>query len=378
MGKSVLVVRGGALPIESGLGRAHYAVTERLRAGLVPGWSLAGILEHSLNDGNNPVKRLRKRWSIHPRSVVSEISTVSPSIVHITDQEQAHLVPTNSGCPVVVTIHDLFHLNPQVMNTAWGPIEIGQKPGFIRRIDIRKLIAGLQRADAALCISEATAAHVKRFLPNLRTFVVPNSVDITTRDPRIERRSPPNLDHGSMHLLLVGSEDRRKALDFALEVIGSLDTSIRREILLHKVGAESSSMSEQRLKEKATSLGVKMRWHGRVEEENLIALEQNVDALLFPSAAEGFGLPVVEAMASGCPVLVNNLGAQNEHPPNRSILPAFDHNAWCVAIKKIHASWASREGSVRPIDEEMISSAEKKSPAAIGAIQSSVYDEILG
>ena len=53
---------------------------------------------------------------------------ISPSIVHITDQEQAHLVPTNSEYPVVVTIHDLFHLDPQVLNTAWGPIQIGQKP----------------------------------------------------------------------------------------------------------------------------------------------------------------------------------------------------------------------------------------------------------
>ena len=233
MGKSVLVVRGGALPIESGLGRAHYAVTERLRTGLVPGWSLAGALEHPLNDGHSSVKRLRKRWSVHPRDVMSEISKISPSIVHITDQEQAHLVPANSGCPVVVTIHDLFHFDPQVLNTAWGPIEIGQKPGFIRRMDIRRLIAGLQRADAALCISDATAAHVKRFLPNLRTFVVPNSVDLTTRDPRIKRHSSPNLEPESMHLLVVGSEARRKALDFALEVIGALDISIRRNVLLH-------------------------------------------------------------------------------------------------------------------------------------------------
>ena len=378
MGKSVLVVRGGALPIESGLGRAHFAVTERIRAGLVHGWSLGGTLEHSLNDSHNPVKRLRKRWSIHPRNVVSEISKISPSIVHITDQEQAHLVPTNSECPVVVTIHDLFHLDPQVLNTAWGPIQIGQKPGFIRKMDIRRLITGLRRADAALCISEATAAHVKRFLPDLRTFVVPNSVDLSSRDPRIKRHSPPNLEPESMHLLVVGSEDRRKALDFALEVIGALDISTRRDILLHKVGAESSSFAEQRLKEKATSLGVRMRWHGRVEEENLIALEQNVEALLFPSAAEGFGLPVVEAMASGCPVLVNDLGAQNEHPPDRSILPAFDHDAWCMAIEDMHKSWVNRGKSVRPIDEEMIHNAEKSSPSSIGVIQSSVYDQILG
>ena len=377
MGKSVLVVRGGALPIESGLGRAHYAVTERLRAGLVPGWSLAGALEHSLNDGHSPVKRLRKRWSIHPRNVVSEISTISPSIVHITDQEQAHLVPANSGCPVVVTIHDLFHLDPQVLNTAWGPIEIGQKPGLIRRMDIRRLIAGLQRADAALCVSEATAAHVKRFLPDLRTFVVPNSVDLRSRDPRIKRYSSPNLEPESMHLLVVGSEDRRKALDFVLEVIGALDISIRRDVLIHKVGAESSSLAEQRLKEKATDLGVRMRWHGRVEEEELIALEQNVEALLFPSAAEGFGLPVVEAMASGCPVLVNDLGAQNEHPPKRSILPAFDSDAWCMAIKNMYGAWANRKMSVRPIDKEMIRSAERRAPSKIGEIQSSVYDQIL-
>ena len=120
-----------------------------------------------------------------------------------------------------------------------------------------------------------------------------------------------------------------------------------------------------------------MRWHGRVEEEELIALEQNVEALLFPSAAEGFGLPVVEAMASGCPVLVNDLGAQNEHPPNRSILPAFDSDAWCMAIKNMYGAWANRKMSVRPIDEEMIRSAERRAPSKIGEIQSSVYDQIL-
>ena len=377
MGKSILVVRGGALPIESGLGRAHNSVTERIRTGLVSDWSLAGVIEHPLNDSQSSIKRLRKRWSIHPRHVASEISKICPSIVHITDQEQAHLVPDNPGCPVVVTIHDLFHLNPQILDTHWGQIEIGEKPGFIRRMDIRRLISGLQRADAALCISEATAAHVNRFLPDLRTFVVPNSVDLKSRDPRTKRLSSPNLEAESMHLLVVGSEDRRKALDFALEVIGALDVSIRRDILLHKVGAESSSVAEKRLKEKASTLGVRMRWHGRVEEEELIALEQNVEALLFPSAAEGFGLPVVEAMASGCPVLVNDLGAQNEHPPNRSILPAFDQNAWCVAIEDMHRKWVDRGMSVRPIDEEMIRSAEKRSPSTIGAIQASVYDQIL-
>ena len=377
MDKSVLVVRGGALPIESGLGRAHNAVTERLRTGLVTGWSLAGEIEHPLNDGQGAVKRLRKRWSLHPRQVASEIANRTPSIVHITDQEQAHLVPENAGCPVVVTIHDLFHLDPQVLDTEWGPIQIGQKPGFVRRMDIRRLIAGLRRADAALCISEATAAHVKRFLPELRTFVVPNSVDLSSRDPRSGRYPSPNLEPDSMHLLVVGSEDRRKALDFALEIIGALDVSVRRDVLLHKVGAESSSLAEQRLKKKATDLGVCMRWHGRVEEEELIALEQNVEALLFPSAAEGFGLPVVEAMASGCPVLVNDLGAQNEHPPERSILPPFNRDIWCTAIEDMHRVWTNRDMPIRPIDEEMIRSAEKRSPSEIGMIQASVYDQIL-
>ena len=120
-----------------------------------------------------------------------------------------------------------------------------------------------------------------------------------------------------------------------------------------------------------------MRWHGRVEEEELIALEQNVEALLFPSAAEGFGLPVVEAMASGCPVLVNDLGAQNEHPPERSILPPFNRDIWCTAIEDMHRVWTNRDMPIRPIDEEMIRSAEKRSPSEIGMIQASVYDQIL-
>ena len=65
------------------------------------------------------------RWFSHPSRVLRIANDKSPDLIHITDQEQAHLVPKNSTCPVVVTGHDLFLFDSKKMKTNWGEIEIG-------------------------------------------------------------------------------------------------------------------------------------------------------------------------------------------------------------------------------------------------------------
>ena len=55
-----------------------------------------------------------------------------------------------------------------------------------------------------------------------------------------------------------------------------------------------------------------MNWLGSLDELDLIAIEQYADALLFPSVAEGFGYPPLEAMTCGCPVLSSKEGSLSE------------------------------------------------------------------
>ena len=82
----------------------------------------------------------------------------------------------------------------------------------------------------------------------------------------------------------------------------------------------------------ATERGVNLHWVGRLSDIDLCGYYQHCNALLFPSVAEGFGLPPLESMASGCPVLVADLPAHNEVSPIEWLLPHEDIDAWVKAI----------------------------------------------
>ena len=94
MGNRVLLVRGGKLPITSGFGRAHNATLQRLESGLVSGWEIIQEVNHTL-ENVGPLRRVRRRWFTHPKKVKDAVLETNPDLIHITDQEQAHLVPRN-------------------------------------------------------------------------------------------------------------------------------------------------------------------------------------------------------------------------------------------------------------------------------------------
>ena len=161
MAKRVMLVRGGVLGRNSGLGSAHHNLADLLGSGSIPGWETDSVCEYELSSRASPIQRLWKRWFSHPRAVKKAISKSvskgSCDLVHITDQEQAHLIPKNSKLPVVVTVHDLFHLFPTKMKLGGQEIDIGeQNPPSYRRRDIKKLKRGLARADLLICASNAT------------------------------------------------------------------------------------------------------------------------------------------------------------------------------------------------------------------------------
>jgi hypothetical protein len=179
MAKRVLLVRGGSLGRNTGLGAAHHNLVDMLETGKIAGWELAGICEYPLSITSNPISRIWHRWFSHPKRVARQIKKLAEAkdcdLVHITDQEQAHLVPKNSQLPVVITIHDLFHMFPEQLQFGNDVVDIGDvSPGIIRSRDLKKLKHGVTRASNLICISKHTLNAAKGKLPkcnvNLHSF----------------------------------------------------------------------------------------------------------------------------------------------------------------------------------------------------------------
>tara|TARA_B100000700_G_C15030570_1_gene850273 strand:- start:1719 stop:2834 length:1116 start_codon:yes stop_codon:yes gene_type:complete len=367
MSRQVLVVRGGALSRSSGLGRAHHDLVDRLEQEQVAGYTLSGVIEHEL--GGNPYVRWRRRRSEHPARVGAVSNKSDAEILHITDQEQAHLVPKESKIPVSITIHDLFHLEPRRISTSQGKVSIGDNsPGFLRRQDLKHIRRGLERADLLICISQATADEARKLWPKKAIKVVPHGIDVGGYDPISHPLpKPEGLDYSQINLLCVGSEEPRKRMDFLIEVLGELPDEIKSRTVLHKVGSESSKKSKQNLLKDAEKKGVKLHWVGRLSDIDLCEYYQHCDALLFPSIAEGFGLPPLEAMASGCPVLVADMPAHNEVAPPEWILPHDNIEAWVDSIAGIPKTKGRRKPNEKALRQAHKFSIENWSAAIVNA-----------
>ena len=348
MARRVLLVRGGALPRQSGLGRAHHELVDRLEAGQIPGYELAGVIEHPT--GGNPLQRWWRRRKSHPAQVskatLEGVENGSVDLIHVTDQEQAHLVPESGSMPCSITVHDLFHLSPR---TVIG-IEVGDHaPNGTRKKDLNHLRNGLARADMLISISESTAEECQELWPEKPVSVVHHAID---PDPyQIEGE----IGLRNFVLLTVGSNEPRKRLDFLDEVVDALSQDVRDDLNLVKVGS-----------------------HLKLSDEELIAAYQRAEALLFPSAGEGFGLPVLEAMAAGCPVLASDLPAHNEVADPSMLLPATDRMAWVEAITELHEEWTKRGGEPAGADQTALERAAKFQINDWGKKMSAAWDSMIG
>ena len=365
MAKRVMLVRGGVLGRNSCLGSAHHNLADLLASGNVPGWEIDSVSEYELPPRASPFKRLWKRWFSHPRAVKkaikSSLSNGSCDMVHITDQEQAHLIPKRCKLPVIVTVHDLFHLFPTRMKVGEQLIDIGeQNPPSYRRRDINNLKKGLSRADLLVCDSKATLNACRKHFPNVKAICVPLGIDVSSYSPNTRISLSSSLND-RCNLLIVGSHDPRKRMDFICQVLGSLESSVLSELQIHHVGQAESEYGNLAIIDLAIENGIK-NWTGHgpsVSDSKLMGLRDSSECLLFPSVSEGFGYPPLEALASGLPVLCSDLPSHNELMPENYCLPADDIEAWRKAILSVHSKWKSRKGKQREFDQSLIDHASK-------------------
>jgi glycosyltransferase involved in cell wall biosynthesis len=300
-------------------------------------------------------------------------------IVLVSDQEQAHLVPKKSAVPVVVYVHDFFHLFPHTVTLSGQTVEVGeQSPSMVRKRDLRRLLKGLQRADAFICNTGATASMCREHFPNTPLYQIPYALDVASYAPPQTLPSPPEpLANDACRLLVVGSHDPRKRLAFLMEVLAGLDEAVASDISVHHIGADASPAGHPSATDLAKQHGV--NWHhvgSNISDDVLNAYRWNCEALLFPSAAEGFGYPPVESMAAGQPVLASDRPAHNELMRESTCLPAEDMAAWRNAIVEVHRAWKAREGAPRTPSVALMEHVSFLAPDRFYRDMAKAWDEI--
>lgn len=169
-------------------------------------------------------------------------------------------------------------------------------------------LQALQRFDVMLCISEATRRDAIRLLgiqPE-RLAVIHAGVGAEFKPLRGDRSEHAALMRRfgieDRFVLYTGNGDFRKNLTGAIESFAKVPAADRRnvQLVLNQVGDEKS------LREHASQCGLRPRdlvITGKVSDAELIAMFQSCEVFFFPSLYEGFGLPVLEAMACGAPTI---------------------------------------------------------------------------
>ncbi|HEX5506254.1 MAG TPA: glycosyltransferase family 4 protein [Thermomicrobiales bacterium] len=173
-----------------------------------------------------------------------------------------------------------------------------------------RIHAPLRAADRLIAISAHEARVLRRYgLPAARIATIPQWIDVAYQDALPQE--PAALDLPRPLLLYVGQLKYRKGFDV---LAAAMPLVLRDYPTASFVFVGHSPLHRDALEASARASGVADHLHllGRPDPAELHRLYRAADALLLPTRYEGFGLPPLEAMAAGCPVVTTDVPAVNE------------------------------------------------------------------
>lgn len=265
--------------------------------------------------------RWRRAWEkyfAYPRLVRRSAATVEADIVHVLDHSFAHLLPAAEAATTrqrgpghtpfkIVTVHDL------------APLRDGSDLSRSQRERFRRTVGHVRQADLVLADSRHSADDAVRLLGVMenKVRVLPLGVDVA----RFAESPPPGvpppawlerLPAGRRVVLSVGVAAPRKNLGLLPAVFRELVTTATAgpPVCLLRVG---ETLPDALRAELTATLGPEgLVELGAASDDDLRGAYQRADALLFPSRLEGFGFPLLEAMAAGCPVVSSDASSLTE------------------------------------------------------------------
>jgi glycosyltransferase involved in cell wall biosynthesis len=221
-------------------------------------------------EGVEPVElRARSQEWRMASSLPRLLGRLRPALAHFQ-----HSLPLRCPCPAVVTVHDLsFERDPSVMGRA-------------DRLVFKTVVPrSARRAAVVIAVSERTRDDLVELygIPAEKIVVTPHGVDPVFR--------PGEAKANGRYLLFVGAVQARK------DPLAALRAADATGLELVVVGPRKDEALARELSRRGATV------RGWVEKDELAELYRGAAALVLPTRYEGFGLPVLEAMASGTPVV---------------------------------------------------------------------------
>jgi len=230
-------------------------------------------------------------------------------------------VPPASGVPIIVTAHDAAALAFPETYTRRG-----------RWFHERGSIAAAKRAEIVITPTLAAAEEITSHtpIPMEKIRIVPHGVAHITVVDGLVAATRASLGVGDdPYVLWVGTLEPRKNLLVLVEAFGAV---VRAADLPHRlviVGSEGWLDTADAIREPARALGDRVCFTGPIRADRLVALYHDAELLAFPSLHEGFGLPVLEAMAQETAVLASDIPVLREVGGDAArYLPPSDVAAW--------------------------------------------------
>lgn len=306
-------------PRPSGIAEVVRRLIDHLPA-LAPDWRFL-LLRHPahggpLSDAANVIEQVVRQAANGPATLwwlpeVADLSRVD--LFHAT----FNIMPAGLTMPCVVTIHDIMRLT----RPAW--CRTGLRGVVERHFYGHGLKRAIRHADAIAAISAATAREIAHYHPPAaaRTSVTASGVAPHFRplppDPAV--LAGLGLTPGKPFVLTIGQDAPYKNHEGALRGFAA---AFPGDAPIELVFVQRQGAGRAKLNVLAKALGVadRIRFLPTVDDAQLITLYGAAQVLLHPSLCEGFGNPVAEAMACGCPVVTSNISSMPEVAGGAAVL----------------------------------------------------------
>jgi len=299
----------------TGIGRYTYELAKHLKEiteveelKFLSGYRFAHLPEPEQAATTNEVTSTKLRQSVLKNTLSRELySLVSPLLKqhairgyadHVYHGPNFYLPPFAG--PSVCTFHDLSIFT-------WAHCHPPERVKYMRK----EIAATLKRADMLITDTETTRQEVAAYFswPLDKIRAVPLACSDDFRPRRLEEIKSVLTKHGLSYQgysLYVGTIEPRKNLDVLLDAYALLPLAVRQQWPLILIGYQGwrSEYLHERIKAAASEGWA--RYLGFVDADELPLIYAGARVFVFPSLYEGFGLPVLEAMASGIPVVCSN------------------------------------------------------------------------
>lgn len=288
--------------------------------------------------------RLFNRFAVYPYWLRSQ--SLHFNVFHLIDHSYAQLIHDLPESRTVVTCHDL-----DTFRCLLDPESEKRSPVF--RFMTQRILNGFRKAAHVVCVSESTRNQLQdaRLFEPDRLTVIRNGISDTFSsqpDAEADRKADQllGLSGNGAIVLHVGSTIPRKRIDVLLRVFAGLCQQFKDAKLVRVGGpltAEQTSLAESL---KITKKIVVLPF---LETPVLAAVYRRATLALLPSQTEGFGLPAVEAMACGCPLVASDIPPLREVAGNAALFcPMGDVDVWIRETAQLFRfASSSREARAR-------------------------------